>query len=143
MVTYAGRKKRGAAAGPRMSDAEFVAAARAAAQASYREQSLRIHGWVCGKCGREFDVANLHLLTVHHRDGNHHNNPPDGSNWENLCAYCHEDEHAREVLAGRLADGRGEDGGTGSRGAEPARPPGSAGFGTLGELLAAKRAPRT
>jgi len=34
-------------------------------------------------------------LTVHHKDGNHHNNPPDGSNWELLCVYCHENEHAR------------------------------------------------
>jgi hypothetical protein len=64
----------------------------------YRERSLAIHGLVCGRCGREFDHTNRHLLTVHHKDGNHHNNPPDGSNWENLCAYCHEDIHSREVL---------------------------------------------
>ena len=64
----------------------------------YRERSLSLHGLICGRCGREFDAANRHLLTVHHKDGNHHNNPPDGSNWENLCAYCHEDVHSREVL---------------------------------------------
>ena len=64
----------------------------------YRERSLAIHGLVCARCGREFDHTNRHILTVHHRDGNHHNNPPDGSNWENLCAYCHEDAHSREVL---------------------------------------------
>lgn len=67
--------------------------------ASYREQSLKLHGWICAKCGREFERENLHLLTVHHRDGNHHNNPKDGSNWENLCAYCHDDEHSRSILA--------------------------------------------
>ena len=64
----------------------------------YRERSLAIHGLVCARCGREFDHTSRHFLTVHHKDGNHHNNPPDGSNWENLCAYCHEDIHSREVL---------------------------------------------
>ena len=63
---------------------------------SYREQALRIYPWICGRCAREFDRANLGLLTVHHRDGNHDNNPADGSNWELLCVYCHENEHARE-----------------------------------------------
>ena len=61
----------------------------------YREQSLRIHPWICGRCGREFDRRNLHQLTVHHKDHNHDNNPPDGSNWENLCIYCHDNEHQR------------------------------------------------
>jgi 5-methylcytosine-specific restriction endonuclease McrA len=61
----------------------------------YREQSLRIHPWVCARCGREFTIQNLHLLTVHHKDHNHDNNPPDGSNWENLCIYCHDNEHSR------------------------------------------------
>jgi len=61
----------------------------------YREQSLRIHPWVCARCGREFTHKNLHLLTVHHKDHNHDNNPPDGSNWENLCVYCHDNEHGR------------------------------------------------
>lgn len=64
----------------------------------YREQSLRIHGLVCARCGREFDATNRQLLTVHHKDGNHQNNPADGSNWENLCVYCHEDEHSRGLL---------------------------------------------
>jgi hypothetical protein len=85
---------------------EAAAAARARAQ-GYREQSLALHGWICAKCAREFERANLHLLTVHHKDGNHHNNPPDGSNWENLCAYCHDDEHSRELLADYLSTGRG------------------------------------
>ncbi|CAH2030323.1 HNH endonuclease [Trichlorobacter ammonificans] len=69
------------------------------ANADYREQSLKLHGWICAKCGREFERENLHLLTVHHKDGNHHHNPKDGSNWENLCVYCHDDEHSRLLLA--------------------------------------------
>jgi hypothetical protein len=71
---------------------------------AYREKSLSIHGLVCARCGREFSGVNRQLLTVHHKDGNHHNNPPDGSNWENLCTYCHEDVHSREVLAGYLGE---------------------------------------
>ena len=59
----------------------------------YREQALKLFPNVCGRCGREFSGATLRELTVHHRDGNHHNNPPDGSNWELLCVYCHDDEH--------------------------------------------------
>jgi hypothetical protein len=61
----------------------------------YREQALRILPWICARCAREFDGKRLRELTVHHRDGNHDNNPPDGSNWELLCIYCHENEHAR------------------------------------------------
>lgn len=61
----------------------------------YREQSLRIHPWVCARCAKEFTAMNLHLLTVHHKDHDHDNNPPDGSNWENLCIYCHDNEHSR------------------------------------------------
>lgn len=72
------------------------------APGNYRDRSLRIHGWICAKCGREFDSSNIHMLTVHHRDGNHDNNPQDGSNWENLCIYCHEDEHSRFQLADYL-----------------------------------------
>jgi hypothetical protein len=86
--------------------AALVREARAQASAraeGYRERSLALHGWICAKCAREFDASTLHLLTVHHRDGNHHNNPPDGSNWENLCVYCHEDEHSRDLLADYLS----------------------------------------
>ncbi|MBL7032197.1 MAG: HNH nuclease family protein [Nitrospira sp.] len=61
----------------------------------YREQSLKIHGLICAKCGREFEQKDRHILTVHHKDGNSNNNPPDGSNWENLCVHCHDDEHSR------------------------------------------------
>jgi hypothetical protein len=69
---------------------------------NYRERSLKLHGWICAKCGREFELADLHLLTVHHKDGNHNYNPPDGSNWENLCIYCHDDEHGRSFLGDYL-----------------------------------------
>ena len=65
----------------------------------YREQALKLYPWVCGRCGREFTRANLRELTVHHRDHNHDNNPPDGSNWELLCLYCHDNEHARYLDA--------------------------------------------
>jgi len=69
----------------------------------YRARSLILHGWICAKCAREFEADTLHLLTVHHKDGNHQNNPPDGSNWENLCVYCHDDEHSRDLLADYLS----------------------------------------
>jgi HNH endonuclease len=69
--------------------------AQAEQEQTYREQSLKIHPWICARCGREFTNRNLHLLTVHHKDHNHDNNPSDGSNWENLCIYCHENEHRR------------------------------------------------
>ena len=67
----------------------------------YRERALKIYPWVCGRCGREFTRQNLQLLEVHHRDHNHHNNPPDGSNWELLCTYCHENEHQRVLTESR------------------------------------------
>ncbi len=73
----------------------------------YREQSLRIHGLICAKCGREFEYKDRHLLTVHHKDGNYRNNPPDGSNWENLCVYCHDDEHGRGLLGDYLKGKKG------------------------------------
>jgi len=73
----------------------IVAQARKARLKGYREQSLRIHPWVCARCGREVTHKNLRMLTVHHKDHNHENNPPDGSNWENLCIYCHDNEHRR------------------------------------------------
>ncbi len=75
-------------------------------RSDYRERSLKIHGLICAKCGREFDEKTRHLLTVHHKDGNHLNNPPDGSNWENLCVYCHDDEHTRELLGNYLSEGK-------------------------------------
>jgi 5-methylcytosine-specific restriction endonuclease McrA len=62
---------------------------------TYREQALKLFPWICGRCGREFGGATLRMLTVHHKDGNHDNNPADGSNWELLCLYCHDAEHSR------------------------------------------------
>ena len=61
----------------------------------YRERALKILPWICTRCAREFPASRLRELTVHHKDGDHHNNPKDGSNWELLCIYCHENEHAR------------------------------------------------
>ncbi len=75
-----------------------VAAARRAREErelGYRERALKLYPWVCGRCARTFTYANLRELTVHHRDHNHDNNPPDGSNWELLCLYCHDNEHSR------------------------------------------------
>jgi len=63
----------------------------------YREQALKLYPWVCGRCGREFSSTNLRELTVHHKDHNHDNNPSDGSNWELLCLYCHDNEHSRYI----------------------------------------------
>ncbi len=106
-MTRTFRPTRRPRSGAPKTDAEAVIrAARAAAvtrQQGYRARSLDIHGWICAKCAREFDASNLQLLTVHHRDGNHNNNPPDGSNWENLCVYCHDDEHSRSILADYLS----------------------------------------
>jgi hypothetical protein len=79
-----------------------VADARRAADEraqGYREKALKIYPWICGRCGREFTHRNVRELTVHHRDHNHDNNPPDGSNWELLCLYCHDNEHQRQLEA--------------------------------------------
>jgi len=75
----------------------------------YRERALAIYPWICGRCAREFDRGNVAQLTVHHRDHNHDNNPPDGSNWELLCVYCHDNEHSRQLEAaqGHASPARG------------------------------------
>jgi hypothetical protein len=73
----------------------------------YREQALKLYPWVCGRCAREFTRTNLQELTVHHRDHNHDNNPTDGSNWELLCLYCHDNEHSRYIESDH-ADGAQE-----------------------------------
>ena len=62
---------------------------------SYRGQALKMYPWICGRCAREFTHINLTELTVHHRNHNHDDNPADGSNWELLCLYCHDNEHQR------------------------------------------------
>jgi 5-methylcytosine-specific restriction endonuclease McrA len=61
----------------------------------YREQALKLHPWVCGRCARTFTRENLQLLEVHHKNNNHDDNPTDGRNWELLCTYCHENEHSK------------------------------------------------
>jgi hypothetical protein len=94
-------QQRMTASGPTKLD-RIVAEARGNAEKraqSYREQALKIYPWICGRCGREFTHANLRELTVHHRDHNHDNNPTDGSNWELLCLYCHDNEHQRQLEA--------------------------------------------
>ncbi len=83
--------------------------AREAREKDYREQALKMYPWVCGRCSREFTRQNLQELTVHHRDHNHDNNPSDGSNWELLCLYCHDNEHQRYLdNDGRAADASGK-----------------------------------
>jgi 5-methylcytosine-specific restriction endonuclease McrA len=94
------RRKRPFRVNKKRSAADIVKELRQAGSllSDYRKKSLKIHGLICAKCGREFELKAQHLLTVHHKDGDHKNNPPDGSNWENLCIYCHDDEHSRDVL---------------------------------------------
>jgi hypothetical protein len=77
-----------------------VAEARRAAEQrghGYRQRALAMYPWVCGRCARTFTRANLSELTVHHRNHDHDCNPPDGSNWELLCLYCHDNEHSRYI----------------------------------------------
>lgn len=77
---------------------QIVAQARRASEQreqGYRAQALKMYPWICGRCAREFTREKLHQLTVHHRDHDHDNNPADGSNWELLCVYCHDNEHSR------------------------------------------------
>jgi len=82
--------------------------AREEREAGYRERALKLFPWVCGRCGRVFSRENLRELTVHHKDMDHDNNPPDGSNWELLCLYCHDNEHQKyEEHLAAVAAGRG------------------------------------
>ena len=94
----------------------------------YREQALNLYPWVCGRCTREFTRANLQELTVHHRDHNHDHNPADGSNWELLCVYCHDNEHAR--LLEQLGPAKGSAGRAPIASHQP--------FAALGALLGKK-----
>ena len=104
--------------------------AQAEREKGYRERALKLYPWVCGRCARQFTHPNLQLLEVHHRDGNHDNNPPDGSNWELLCTYCHEAEHRRYLdSAGRDPDQPG-----GGKDSQATYRP----FENLGELLKRK-----
>jgi len=85
--------------------AEIVAKLRRAAEeraSGYRERALALFPHVCASCQREFAGKRLKELTVHHKDHNHDNNPPDGSNWELLCIYCHDHEHEKYKIAGMV-----------------------------------------
>ena len=104
--------------------------AREAREQGYRERALKIYPWICGRCAREFDRTTVHQLTVHHRDHNHDHNPPDGSNWELLCLYCHDNEHQRQVEQAQ----RGNAGGGSASVAATHRP-----FADLEKLLKGKR----
>jgi len=98
---------------------------REARELGYRERALKLYPWICGRCSREFSRENLRELTVHHRDHNHDNNPEDGSNWELLCLYGHDNEHQR-LLEGAHGSGRSE----GQAAAATHNP-----FAALGDLL--------
>jgi hypothetical protein len=83
-------------------DRQFIAQLRREQELrmkGYREQALKMFPPICGRCGREFEGKKLRELTVHHKDHNHDNNPSDGSNWELLCVYCHDNEHDRHSVA--------------------------------------------
>jgi hypothetical protein len=94
-------------ADPQRLDRIVAEARRAALERGqgYREQALKLYPWVCGRCARTFTRANLRELTVHHRNHDHDDNPADGSNWELLCLYCHDNEHQRQLEAQGLAMG--------------------------------------
>ncbi len=81
----------------------------------------------------EFSGKRMRELTVHHKDQNHDNNPPDGSNWELLCLYCHDDQHgvaSQKAVGDRPMPVSGRD-------ASPIANP----FERLGELLGGKKEP--
>ena len=75
---------------------------RATREQGYRDRALKMYPWICGRCRREFDRETVSQLTVHHRNHDHDHNPADGSNWELLCVYCHDNEHSRMVAAENL-----------------------------------------
>lgn len=91
---------------------KIVADARRASERrdqGYREQALKLFPHICGRCAREFSGKNLQELTVHHRDHDHDNNPTNGSNWELLCLYCHDNEHQRQLEAQQSKASTGSD----------------------------------
>ena len=75
---------------------------------TYRERALKMFPNICGWCGREFSGARIKELTVHHKDFNHDNNPANGSNWELLCIYCHEQMHAQKSPLGDGTESRNQ-----------------------------------
>ena len=115
------------------SDRQFIAEARRQQEIrmrGYREQALKLFPPICGRCGREFEGKRLRELTVHHKDHDHDNNPADGSNWELLCLYCHENEHTRYQIADAYSEA------TPGGGQEP--PSTYKPFANLGDLLKRK-----
>jgi hypothetical protein len=97
----------------------------------YRDRALKIFPWICARCGREFSGQKLRELTVHHKDHNHENNPPDGSNWELLCIYCHDMEHERYL---ELEEDQGDVGSGARESTSTYRP-----FANLANLLKDKK----
>lgn len=97
---------------------------------TYREKALKLFPWICGHCGREFEGKRLRELTAHHKDHNHDNNPPDGSNWELLCIYCHDNEHSRDQVADAYGKEVPDNSSENDGGAKP--------FAGLGDLLKGK-----
>jgi len=113
---------------------QIVAEARSAQkerESTYRDRALKLFPHVCARCRREFEGKRLRELTVHHKDHNHDYNPPDGSNWELLCIYCHDEEHERFKTA-EAYDRGGAGGDTASSGGH--RP-----FADLAKLLQNKK----
>ncbi len=113
---------------------QFVTEARryqAQREQTYRERALKMYPWICARCGREFSGKKLRELTVHHKDHNHDNNPPDGSNWELLCLYCHDNEHARDQVADAYCEQ--------TPGGEQEPPSTHKPFAHLGDLLKRKK----
>jgi len=98
---------------------------REAREQGYRDKALKLYPWICGRCSREFSRDNLRELTVHHRDHDHDNNPEDGSNWELLCLYCHDNEHQRQIEGAH-----GDPGAAGAPGGATHNP-----FAGLGDLI--------
>ena len=98
---------------------------------TYRGRALKMFPWICARCGREFSGKKARELTVHHKDHNHDNNPPDGSNWELLCIYCHDNEHSRDQVA------EWYDGTTPAGGQEPRS--GNRPFASLKDLIKDKK----
>jgi len=105
--------------------------AREQREKTYRERAMKLFPSVCARCGREISGKKLRELTVHHKDHNHDYNPPDGSNWELLCIYCHDNEHSRYLE-------QAAHGGSPDTGGQPEATSGFRPFADLEKLLRKK-----